>query len=86
VGTSKILALYKGSTISLQAAVHLGHRPRAPMMKKKKKKHSAFVAKGSSLILYWEKVAFCYEVLTKCINVGCCVGRVFDCEIWWYIK
>jgi hypothetical protein len=35
VGTSKILALYKGSTISLQAAVHLGHRPRALMTKKK---------------------------------------------------
>jgi hypothetical protein len=37
VGTSKILARYKGSTISLQAAVHLGHRPRALMTKKKKK-------------------------------------------------
>jgi hypothetical protein len=38
VGTSKILARYKGSTISLQAAVHLGHMPRALMTKKKKKK------------------------------------------------
>jgi hypothetical protein len=27
VGTSKTLARYKGSTISLQAAVHLGHMP-----------------------------------------------------------
>jgi hypothetical protein len=33
VGTSKTLALYKGSTISLQAAVHLGHWPRALMTK-----------------------------------------------------
>jgi hypothetical protein len=38
VGTSKILARYKGSTISLQAAVHLGHMPRALTKKKKKKK------------------------------------------------
>jgi hypothetical protein len=38
VGTSKILARYKGSTINLQAALHLGHMPRAPMTKKKKKK------------------------------------------------
>jgi hypothetical protein len=38
VGISKILARYKGSTISLQAAVHLGHTPRALMTKKKKKK------------------------------------------------
>jgi hypothetical protein len=38
VGTFKILARYKGSTISLQAAVHLGHMPRALMTKKKKKK------------------------------------------------
>jgi hypothetical protein len=37
VGTSKILARYKGSTISLQAAVHLGHMPRALMTKKKKR-------------------------------------------------
>jgi hypothetical protein len=37
VGTSKILPRYKGST-SLQAAVHLGHMPRALMTKKKKKK------------------------------------------------
>jgi hypothetical protein len=36
VGTSEILALYKGSTISLQAAVRLGHRPQALMTKKKK--------------------------------------------------
>jgi hypothetical protein len=36
VGTSKILARYKGSTKSLQAAVHLGHMPRALMTKKKK--------------------------------------------------
>jgi hypothetical protein len=34
VGISKILAQYKGSTISLQAAVHLGHMPRALMTKK----------------------------------------------------
>jgi hypothetical protein len=34
VGTSKIQARYKGSTISLQAAVHLGHRPRALKTKK----------------------------------------------------
>jgi hypothetical protein len=34
VGTSKILAWYKGSTISLQAAVHLGHMPWALMTKK----------------------------------------------------
>jgi hypothetical protein len=34
VGTSKILARFRGSTISLQAAVHLGHRPRALMTKK----------------------------------------------------
>jgi hypothetical protein len=34
VGTSKILVRYKGSTISLQAAVHLGHMPRALMTKK----------------------------------------------------
>jgi hypothetical protein len=33
VGTSKILARYKGSTISLQAAVHLGNMPRALMKK-----------------------------------------------------
>jgi hypothetical protein len=38
VGTSKILAQYKGSTISLQAAVHLGNMPGALMKKKKKKK------------------------------------------------
>jgi hypothetical protein len=37
VGTSKTLAWYKGSTISLQAAVHLGHMPRALKTKKKKK-------------------------------------------------
>jgi hypothetical protein len=35
VGTSKILPRYKGSTISLQAAVHLEHMPRALMTKKK---------------------------------------------------
>jgi hypothetical protein len=34
VGPSKILARYKGSTISLQAAVHLGHMPRALRTKK----------------------------------------------------
>jgi hypothetical protein len=38
VGTSKILARYEDSTISLQAALHLGHMPRALMTKKKKKK------------------------------------------------
>jgi hypothetical protein len=38
VGTSKILARYKGSTISLQAAAHLGHRPRALVTKTTKKK------------------------------------------------
>jgi hypothetical protein len=38
VGTSKILARYKGSTISLQAAVHLEHMPRALITKTKKKK------------------------------------------------
>jgi hypothetical protein len=38
VGTSKILPRYKGSTISLQAAVHLGHMPWALMTKKKKKR------------------------------------------------
>jgi hypothetical protein len=35
VGTFKIVARYKGSTISLQAAVHLGHMPRTLMTKKK---------------------------------------------------
>jgi hypothetical protein len=35
VGTSKILARYKGSTISLQSAVHLGHMPWALRTKKK---------------------------------------------------
>jgi hypothetical protein len=35
VGTSKTLARYKGSTISLRAAVHLGHMPRVLMTKKK---------------------------------------------------
>jgi hypothetical protein len=44
VGTSKILARYKGSTISLQAVVHLGHMPRALMMKKKKKKPHQTIA------------------------------------------
>jgi hypothetical protein len=38
VRTSKILARYKGSTIRLQAAVHLGHMSLALMTKKKKKK------------------------------------------------
>jgi hypothetical protein len=41
MGTSKILPWYKGSTISLQAAVHLGHMPWALMMKKKKKNRLA---------------------------------------------
>jgi hypothetical protein len=38
VGTSKTPAQYKDSTISLQAAVHLGLMSRALMTKKKKKK------------------------------------------------
>jgi hypothetical protein len=46
VGTSKILARYKGSTISLQAAVHLGHMPRV-LMKKKKKKVPRFHDNGT---------------------------------------
>jgi hypothetical protein len=37
VVTSKILPRYKGSTISIQAVVHMGHMPRALMTKKKKK-------------------------------------------------
>jgi hypothetical protein len=37
VGTSKILAQYKGSTISVQAAVNLGHMPWALLTKKKKR-------------------------------------------------
>jgi hypothetical protein len=43
VGTSKILARYKGSTISLRAAVRLGHMSRALMTKKKKKKKKTLV-------------------------------------------
>jgi hypothetical protein len=35
VGTSKIPARYKVSTISLWVAVHLGYMPQALMMKKK---------------------------------------------------
>ena len=35
VGTSKTVGLYKGCTISQQAAVHLGRMPRARMKKKK---------------------------------------------------
>jgi hypothetical protein len=43
VGTSKILARYKGSTINLQAAVHLGHRLRALMTKKKSQRPPYYV-------------------------------------------
>jgi hypothetical protein len=75
VGTSKILARYKGSTISLQAAVHLGHMPRALMTKKKKKKrwqqtsYSVLASVGGErAVLYMLKrtfvfVAFCVHVL-----------------------
>jgi hypothetical protein len=43
VGTSKTLARYKGSTISLQAAVHVGHMPRVLMTKKKGRKKCSFI-------------------------------------------